>query len=131
MTEFMQSIPWFVPWLLFLLVLGWGTYKSSKLETSRRTCRRYYEQRNALAGELLRSVFLKERRAWVNKFPPVPKGFPPEYVEEISDFTEEELQFVMRIQEHYLDGECFLINKNNLASKPTAIRVPKDVCLIS
>ncbi len=130
MFEFMQSIPWYALVLAVLLILVWVIY-DRKLDESYALQYRYHKQRNALAGELLRSVFSKERRKWVDKFPPVPKSFPPEYVEEVSNFTEEELQFVMRIQEQYLDGEPLLINRNALAAKPHAIRVPKDVCLIS
>jgi hypothetical protein len=131
MTEFMQSISWFVPWVLFILAVMWGTYKSSKLDECRRARNRYYEQRNGLSGELLRNMFPKERRKWVDKYPPVPRGFAPKYVEEVSDFTEAELFSIMCIQGRYLDDEPLLIDRNILESTPRAIRIPLGMCPIS
>ncbi len=119
----------YAPWILFVFAVMWGTYKSWKLDECTRQRNRYYAQRNGLAGELLRQKFPESRRKWVDKFPPVPRGFAPEFVEEVSDFTEEELWFAMRIQGRYLEDSSLVV-RTDMSAKPHAIRIPQELCLI-
>ena len=126
MSEFMQSIPWYVPWLLFALAVMWGTYKSWKLDKCSRERYKYYQQRNGIADEFLRHVFPNERRTWVHKFPPVPRGFKPEYVEEVSDFTPSELQLARHIRERYLDGGVVYLD--TCSNRKPTIRIEPFKC---